>query len=96
MAIKAAIRNVLSPNSEIMIIAKEKMKEWRGFETSPEGVLVSDPSKSNMECSGENNPSSSESYAQSQGLFATELRKEYVRRLPRLVLLDMIIELYQL
>jgi len=58
IAIKAAIRNVLSPSSEMMIIAKENTNECKGLDTRPDGVSVSDPSKSNIECNGDNNPSS--------------------------------------
>ena len=64
IAIKAAIRNVLSPNSEMMIIANEKTNECKGFEASPEENVVSDPSKSNIECNGDNSPpSESESWS---------------------------------
>jgi hypothetical protein len=61
IAINAAIRNVLSPNSEIMIIVKENRNAWRGREDIPEIELVSDPSKSNIECSGDKSSSESES-----------------------------------
>ena len=61
IAMSAAIRNVLSPNSEIIIMVKENRKACNGVETRPVEDLVSDPSKSNIECNGERRPSESES-----------------------------------
>lgn len=49
MAINAAIKNVLSPSSEIIIIKNDKTNACAGVEASPLGPSVSDPSKSNIE-----------------------------------------------
>jgi hypothetical protein len=62
IAMSAAIKNVLSPNSEIMIIVNENKKECNGADVNPDEELVSDPSKSKIECNGENRPSESESW----------------------------------
>jgi len=61
IAINAAIRNVLSPNSEIIIIINENTKACTGDDPNPVELSVSDPSKSNIERSGDNSPSESES-----------------------------------
>ena len=61
IAINAAIKNVLSPNSEIIIIKNDRTKACAGVEARPLGPSVSDPSKSNIECRGDNSPSESES-----------------------------------
>jgi len=61
IAIKAAIRNVLSPNSEIIIMINENTKPCIRDDPNPVGPSASDPSKSNMECNGDNSPSESES-----------------------------------
>ena len=87
IAINAAIKNVLSPNSEMIIMAKEKKKAWTGEETRPDGDVVSDPSKSNIECNGDSNPSESESSYTTRKQIG--LKMWLVRRPPPLLLPDM-------
>lgn len=61
IAMSAAIKNVLSPNSDIMIIVNENKKECSGADVNPDGESASEPSKSKIERSGESKPSESES-----------------------------------
>jgi hypothetical protein len=61
IAINAAIKNVLSPSSEMMIIVNDSINECSGAEAIPEAGELSDPSKSKIECNGDRSPSESES-----------------------------------